>query len=95
MITYEVAHIREQGVDLIIIPLDSFFGFKTPIEQQRIVADLQKCATAAGLIGTVIPVWDAGGGQMAFLAPSNWHSFLSSIDLSFVASNVNRKLTCG
>ena len=94
MTTYEVAHIQEQGVDLILIPLDSSFGFKIPIEQHKIVDVLQECATAAGLIGTVVPVWDTGGGQMAFLAPPNWHPFLSSIDLTFVTLNINRTLTC-
>ena len=94
MAIYKVAHIREQGVDLVIVPLDSSFGLKTPTEQQRIVAGLQECASAAGLIGTVVPVWDAGGGQMAFLAPTNWHPFLSNIDLTFVTLNINRTLTC-
>lgn len=79
MTTYDVAHIREQGVNLIIVPLDSSFGLKTTIEQQRIVVGLQECATAAGLIGTVVPVWDSGGGQMAFLAPSNWHPFCPAL----------------
>jgi len=94
MATYDVAHIREQGIDLIIVLVDSSFGLRTPREQQEIVTLLQECATKAGLAGTVIPVWDAGAGRMGFLAPPNWHSFFSSIDLTFVVANINRKLTC-
>jgi len=94
MATYDVAHIKEQGIDLIIIVVDSSFGLKTPGEQQKMTVALQECATAAGLAGTVVPVWDAGAGQMGFFAPTNWRAFFSSIDLAFVATNINRELTC-
>jgi hypothetical protein len=94
MATYDIAHIREQGIDLIIVLVDPAFGFESPGEQQQIVAVLQECATQAGLAGTVIPVWDAGAGRIGFLAPQNWLSFFSSIDLTFVIRNINRKLVC-
>lgn len=32
---FEVADVREQNVDLIIIPLDSTFGNKTSIDQHQ------------------------------------------------------------
>jgi len=95
MTTFDVAHVREQGIDLIIVLLDSSFGYKTAMEQKEIAAALRKCAVAAGLAGAVVPVWDAGGGQIGFLAPPNLHPFFSSIDLAFVLANVNTKLTCG
>ncbi|MGO9123532.1 MAG: hypothetical protein ACLP6G_01450 [Terriglobales bacterium] len=89
---YDVAHVKEQGVDLIIIPLDSMFGHKTSNTQQEIIAELQVRAHAAGLAGAVVPIWDSGGGRMAFMAPSQWHSFFSSIDFRWVAANINREL---
>lgn len=55
--TYDVAHIREEGVDLIIIPLRSSFGHRTTLEQNETTRYLQACASAAGLAGTVVPVW--------------------------------------
>jgi hypothetical protein len=94
MATYDVAHINEQGIDLIIIVVDSSFGLKTSGEQQKITVALQECAAAAGLVGTVVPVWDAGAGQMGFFAPTNWRPFFSSIDLAFVLANINGELTC-
>jgi hypothetical protein len=42
-----------------------------------------------------VPVWDDGSGRMMFLAPSGFHAFFRSIDLEFVAANINRRLTCG
>jgi hypothetical protein len=62
---FKVAHLREQGVDLIIIPLDKDFSRKPPSEQSDIADSLQACAMSAGLAGTVVPVWNAGGGRMA------------------------------
>jgi sugar phosphate isomerase/epimerase len=93
--TFKVAHIREQGVDLVITPLDTDFGFRTEAEQQRIAAVLQACARTAGLEGIVVPVWNHGDGRMAFLAPREFHPFFRRIDLSFVMANINRTLTCG
>lgn len=93
MSTFKVAHIREQGVDLIIIPLDDSFANKTFEEQNEAQGALQLCASSAGLAGTVVPVWRKGRG-MAFLAPRNFHPYFESISMSHVAANLNRELTC-
>ena len=71
------------------------WGHKSNSEQNKICAELQACATSAGLAGIVVPVWDNGGGRMGFLAPTQWHAFFGSITLADIASTVNRKLTCG
>lgn len=89
---FDVAHIKEQGIDLIIIPLNSSFRFKNESEQHEIISELQLRASNAGLAGTVVPVWDNGGGRMAFIAPENWHPFFRSINLQFVTANINRQL---
>lgn len=93
MAEFEVAHIHEQGQDMIIVPLKSDFGRKPGSEQQQVVTQLQVAANRAGLRGTVVVVWDAGGGRTAFIAPQPWHSFFRSISLQWVAININRKLT--
>jgi hypothetical protein len=87
---YDVAHVREQGIDLIVIPLDSSFGQKTREDQTQEIAILQTHANGAGLAGTVVPVWDAGGGRMAFIAPQQWHPFFSNINGLWLAANINR-----
>lgn len=93
MENFDVAHINQQGVDLIIVPLKSEFGRKTQSKQQQIIMTLQLGATSAGLRGTVVPVWDDGFGRMAFIAQRNWHPFFQSINLAFVAANINRRLS--
>jgi hypothetical protein len=94
MPTYDIAHIREQGVDLIIVPLQASFRSKSRSAKNEIRSYLQECATSAGLAGTVVPVWEASGGRMGFLSPPKWHSFFKRINLAIVAANINRKLTC-
>ena len=93
MSTFEVAHIREQGVDLIVIPLKASFRHKTSREQNEVCASLQYAASDAGLAGTVVPVWDNGSRRMGFLAPQNFHPFFKSINMAVVAQNINKKLT--
>ena len=89
MPTVKVAHIHERGIDLIIVPLESTFGRESPKDQDWAISELQMRSGAAGLSGAVVPVWDGGAGQMAFIAPQRWHAFLSKITLLDVWENVN------
>jgi len=91
---FEVAHFREQGQDMVVIPLNRSFGSKSSAEKNELRASLQACASAAGLRGTVVLVWDAGNGRMGFLAPDPWQPFFRSLSLAQVAQNLNRLLTC-
>jgi hypothetical protein len=92
MPTVKVAHVRQQGVDLIIAPLNRDFGYKTPHDQQAIVGEIQVWARSAGLAGTVVPVWDSGGGRMSFIAPQAWHPFFRGLNLRAVWANVNTEV---
>lgn len=38
---FKVAHINEQGIDLIITPLSSYFHYKSEAEQEEILDELQ------------------------------------------------------
>lgn len=93
MPSYNIAHIHEQGADIIIIPLDSSFGNKSSIEQNKIQKELQLRATSAGLAGIVVPVWDDAFGHLFFLAPQNWKGFFDSINMDFIRASINRTLS--
>ncbi|WP_159013928.1 hypothetical protein [Acidisoma sp. S159] len=93
MPTLKVAHLRQQGIDLVIAPLNSDFGHKTRQDQEEIISEIHVRSGSAGLAGTVVPVWDNGGGQMAFIAPNNWHPFFRSLALSAVWANVSREIS--
>lgn len=93
MPSFRIAHIREQGVDLIIVPLEAAFGSRTQLAQQEATSELQRAAISAGLAGTVVPVWSGSGGRMNFLAPRNFHRFFASISLQWVMAHINRELS--
>lgn len=94
MANFKIAHIREQGVDLVIAPLESSFGRKTEQEQSEIIASLQLCANSAGLAGKVIPVWREGNSHR-FIAPQQWHPFFKTFGWDDIMVNINKELTCG
>lgn len=91
---FKIAHIKEQGVDLIVVPLDGSFEHKSKEEQLKAVSGLQACATSAGLAGVVVPIWGAGN-SFRFIAPQNWHAFfrIPGIYQRLLASR-NKELTC-
>jgi hypothetical protein len=89
----KIAHLREQGQNMIIIPLDSSFGLKSHGEQTDAIQELQARTRSAGLAGTVVPVWDCGGGRMAFIAPRPWQNFFSGLSLSRVYRSLNKQLS--
>ncbi len=91
---FKIAHLREQGQNMIIIPLENNFEYKTNNEQFEIVDSLQSYASSAGLAGTVVPVWQHGR-QMKFIAPQPWHPFFKSLTWNDVIRNLNKELTCG
>jgi hypothetical protein len=57
--TLKIAHIHEQGIDLIIVPLAASFGIKSNHEQLELIGSLQARAVFDGICGTVVPVWPA------------------------------------
>jgi hypothetical protein len=89
---FKVAHVKEQGIDLIIVPLDSSFGSKSVEAQQEITADLQLHANGANLAGTVVPVWLDSSGRMGFLAPQRWHAFFGSLIYDQVLASLNKEI---
>ncbi|MGC2788114.1 MAG: hypothetical protein WA397_30630, partial [Roseiarcus sp.] len=81
-----------EGQDMVIVPLNSAFGSQSSDQQDAAISDLQRHSMAAGLRGTVVPVWESGG-RFHFIAPRPWHSFFASLSMRHVAANVNKELS--
>jgi hypothetical protein len=90
---FQVAHLRRDGQDIIIVPVDRTFGKRSPAEQARIQEAFQRSAVSVEMAGVVVPVWEDSSGRMAFRAPPPWHDFLKSIDMVYVATALNRTLS--
>jgi hypothetical protein len=91
MPTYQVAHINEQGVDLIIIPLDSSFGNQTQAHRSAEIAEFQSRARMAGLRGIVVPVW-LDGQEMKFIAPPGLWPFFQGVQYQEILHWLNTEI---
>jgi hypothetical protein len=88
----DIAQVKIEGVDLIIVKLDRAHARQSFETKKKARQDLQSKAKAAGLKGTVVTVWDAGGGNMGFLSPPEYSAIFGRINLAYVAENINTKL---
>jgi len=90
--TFQIAHINEQGVNVVVVFVDPAVAHKTPFEQSQIATSLQLCARSAGLAGNIAMIWPGG-----FWAPNNQHAFFGSAGGSYGALllRINKTLSCG
>lgn len=92
MATFKIAHIKEQGQEMIIVPVNPTFGRESRSEQQQTMDALSFAARSAGLAGTVVTIW-ADGRHVGFIAPRPWHPFFQSAGIyNLVMANINREL---
>lgn len=89
---FKLAHIHEQGQDMLLFPLDNSFEFSSSDQQNATVEELELRANQAGLAGHAVAFWERGG-RTRFLGPVPWRGFLQSMDLRSVLANVNREIS--
>ena len=89
---FRVAHLNEQGQDMVVVPMDPSFGQRPLDAQNAIIADLQARSAGAGLKGTVVVVWESGG-RMHFIAPPAWRPFFLSLAMRDVEASINKELS--
>jgi hypothetical protein len=92
MPSFKVAHITEQGQDMLLFPLDASFGLKGPVIQDKALAELQARAHGAGLSGRAVAVWEEGNKTMS-IGPEPWKAFLASLSMRFVLKHVNKTIS--
>lgn len=93
MPTFKLAHLKEQGQDMIIVPVNPSIGRGPQHEQHALTELLQEAANSAGLRGTVAIIW-RDGRRVGFVAPRPWHPFFHSDHIyDLVLRNLNRELT--
>jgi len=89
--TFKIAHINEQGVNVVVVFVNPAVAYQSTEEQNRIAAQLQFCAQSANLAGNIAMVWPGG-----FWAPLNQHAFFRSPGGSYaqLQLRINKSLTC-
>ncbi|WP_350649044.1 hypothetical protein [Pseudomonas sp. HY13-MNA-CIBAN-0226] len=89
---FPFAHIRQQGQDMIIVPVDAAFANKTSKSQQEFVAAFESAVNRAGLAGHAVAIWNTGR-QIGFVAPTRWHGFFKSPGIwELVHANINKEI---
>jgi hypothetical protein len=94
MPNFEIAHINKQGQNIIILPLGRQFDSVPQTKKLEFLGCVQAAAHSAGLAGTVVPVWEAGRGRSAFIAPPQWHGYFSTLSLYQIMQMRNKTLWC-
>lgn len=90
---FKVAHIHEQGQDMIIFPLTSAFGDYSVADQTADLSELERKAHAGGLAGLAAAVWDGGSGRIGYMGPQHWHGFLRGLTFNAVVARVNKSIS--
>lgn len=93
MPSVEIAHVRTQNVNIIVVPVSRSFPLGTPTSQDRTLNDIMAAARSAGLDGAVTLVWEDNQRRFNFRAPRNQHAFYRSIDMRWVERNLNARLS--
>jgi hypothetical protein len=86
---YEIAHIREQGQEILLFALNQSFGHQSEKDQLAALDEFSRRCRGANLRGSVAILWPAGA-QTRFIGPQNWHHYLGSINLAYAISRRNR-----
>jgi hypothetical protein len=92
MPTFKLAHVREQGQNMLLFPLGGNVAHKTTQEQHGILAELEDRAHAAGLAGRAAIFWESGGRTRS-LGPKAWANFLRSMSMNAVLRSVNKSIS--
>ncbi len=88
---FKVAHINEQGQDMLIFPLDSNVHNKRDSDKEDILDELERRAHAAGLAGSAVIIWEHGN-HTHFMGPRRWHPFLEGLSMYEVQARLNREI---
>lgn len=91
MPSYEVANVREQGQDMIFIVVNPAFARLPAPERDATISEFQLRATAAKLVGRVVPCWWEIG-RWHFFGPEQWRPLFESLGSRDIPAAINGRL---
>jgi len=89
---YKIAHIREQGKDVILIPITNVNNELTNEKLNEIRRIFQTHAIQTKLSGDVCLVWEFNN-KLCFLAPNQWKAFCTSLNMRIIKQYLNQEMT--
>lgn len=88
-----LAIFNHQGREILVVPLDCSFEARPAWQRRTALDKLQISAAKAGLCAPVAAVWRVGG-KLRFVAPPEWHPFLSTLTWNTIISNLSSTINC-
>ena len=92
MPSFNVAHVNEQGQNMLLFALDNNFGNKSNSEQNSVLNELEARAHAAGLAGAAAIFWRHGSHEH-FIGPRPWHPYLRGLSVNDVVRSANKTIS--
>ena len=89
---YKVAHVRDQDVEYLLLPVESSFGQKTDEEQRAFVEECQSGALASELQGAIVVVWEDDKGHTQFRSPLSFRAVCNDWTLRRVLAGLNQEI---
>jgi hypothetical protein len=93
--TFEVAYVKQQTTNLIIVLVTPFFRNLSYEQQCTLSGEVLASAKASGMRGQVAFVWMEGEGNMNYWAPKQFEAFFGKLKPLVLVKSLNRKLTVG
>lgn len=90
---YNVAHVKHQGSNMVIVVISPRFFRGSSADQKRWFTGIEQCVRSVNLAGQTLLVTN-DNGRYFFYGPNNWHNFMRTINMSWVNSRINKSLTC-
>jgi hypothetical protein len=88
----EVAVLRREKQDLIVVPLAEAFELRTPNEKNLILLELRDAIRAADLDGELIAFWEDGKGRTRYVAPPELDAFCRLLTRRWLKHHLNARI---
>jgi len=88
---YKVAHLREQGKSVIIIPIANANNDLSGVKLNSIKSAFQAHAAKAKLSGDICLVWESNS-KFSFLVHDRWRNFCMKLNMNIVKQYINKEL---
>ena len=91
--SYKIAHVKVQNVNMVFIKVGSSFFLAEDDKKARWYSQMQGCSKSANLAGEVVLVSNVNN-RMVWYGPKKWSTFMSTTDMKYVDTRINKELTC-
>lgn len=90
---YNVAHVRHQNSNMVIVVVGPGFFNGSRADQNRWFTGIEQCVKSLNYAGQTLLVGNVNG-RFYFHGPNSWHNFLRTINMNWVNARINKWISC-